>query len=242
MNKVLPFLLLLFVFTSCSRKYKIEGASSVTSLDGKMLFIKVLQNGEWLNIDSAEVVHGLFSMKGKVDSVVMATLYIGDESIMPLVIEKGNIQVSITNTELVAKGTALNNALYAFIDKKNSLDVQIEELQRKEARMVMDGADLADIHEQLTHEGDSLMQDMNGFIKKFISDNYETVLGPSVFMMLCSTLAYPVMTPQIEDIMKDAPYSFKNNKLVKDFITKAKSNMELIEEHQRMEQNATLNH
>ena len=75
MNKVLPFLLLLFVFTSCSRKYKIEGASSVTSLDGKMLFIKVLQNGEWLNIDSAEVVHGLFSMKGKVDSVVMATLY-----------------------------------------------------------------------------------------------------------------------------------------------------------------------
>ena len=232
MNKVLPFLLLLFVFTSCSRKYKIEGASSVTSLDGKMLFIKVLQNGEWLNIDSAEVVHGLFSMKGKVDSVVMATLYIGDESIMPLVIEKGNIQVSITNTELVAKGTALNNALYAFIDKKNSLDVQIEELQRKEARMVMDGADLADIHEQY----------MNGFIKKFISDNYETVLGPSVFMMLCSTLPYPVMTPQIEDIMKDAPYSFKNNKLVKDFITKAKSNMELIEEHQRMEQNATLNH
>ena len=175
MNKVLPFLLLLFVFTSCSCKYKIEGASSVTSLDGKMLFIKVLQNGEWLNIDSAEVVHGLFSMKGKVDSVVMATLYIGDESIMPLVIEKGNIQVSITNTELVAKGTALNNALYAFIDKKNSLDVQIEELQRKEARMVMDGADLADIHEQLTHEGDSLMQDMNGFIKKYISDNYETV-------------------------------------------------------------------
>ena len=210
MNKVLPFLLLLFVFTSCSRKYKIEGASSVTSLDGKMLFIKVLQNGEWLNIDSAEVIHGLFSMKGKVDSVVMATLYIGDESIMPLVIEKGNIQVSITNTELVAKGTSLNNALYAFIDKKNSLDIQIEELQRKEARMVMDGADLADIHEQLTHEGDSLMQDMNGFIKKFISDNYETVLGPSVFMMLCSTLPYPVMTPQIEDIMKDAPYSFKD--------------------------------
>ena len=75
MNKVLPFLLLLFVFTSCSRKYKIEGASSVTSLDGKMLFIKVLQNGEWLNIDSAEVVHGLFSMKGKVDSYANETFY-----------------------------------------------------------------------------------------------------------------------------------------------------------------------
>ena len=108
--------------------------------------------------------------------------------------------------------------------------------------MVLDGGDLDEIHSQLVVEGDSLMQAMNQYVKTFISDNYENVLGPSVFMMLCSTLPYPVMTHQIEDIMKDAPYSFKNNKLVKDFITKAKSNMELIEEHQRMEQNATLNH
>lgn len=242
MNKILSLFLLLLVFTSCDCRYKIEGVSSVNSLDGKMLFIKVLQDGEWLNVDSAEVVHGLFSMKGKVDSVVMATLYIGDESIMPLVIEKGHIQVSITNTELIAKGTELNDALYSFIDKKNAFDLQLDDLQSKEARMVMDGADLADIHEQLTHEGDSLVKDMNVFIKKFISDNYETVLGPGVFMMLCSSLPYPIITPQIEEILDDAPYSFKSNKLVKEFISKAKSNMELIEEHQRMEQNTTLKH
>ena len=28
-------------------------------------------------------------------------------------------------------------------------------------------------------------------------------------MMMCSTLPYPVMTPQIEDIMRTAPLSFK---------------------------------
>lgn len=231
-------MLLFFVFTSCSRKYKIEGSSSVTSLDGKMLFLRMLKNGEWVDVDSAEVIHGLFSMKGNADSVVMVTLYMDDESIMPLVLEKGNIQVAITNTELSVKGTPLNNALYEFIDKKNSMDMQIEELQRKEARMVMDGADLEDIHVQLTKEGDSLLQDMNGYVKKFISDNYETVLGPSVFMMLCSALPYPVITPQIEEIMKDAPYSFKNNKMVREFTAKAKENMQLIEEHRRMEQNA----
>lgn len=235
MNKVLPLLLLMLLFTSCGRKYKIEGSSSVTSLDGKMLFLRVLQNGEWVDVDSAEVIHGLFSMKGSLDSVMMVTLFMDDESIMPLVLEKGNIAVAISNTELSAKGTSLNNALYEFIDKKNSMDVQIEELQRKEARMVMDGYDLDDIHRQLTREGDSLVQNMNGYVKKFISDNYETVLGPSVFMMLCSSLPYPIMTPQIEDIMKDAPYSFKNHKMVKEFTTKAKDNMQLIEEHKRME-------
>ena len=239
-NRILPLLLLLMFLASCTRKYKVEGSSSVTSLDGKMLYLKTLKDGQWVTVDSAEVIHGLFSMRGRVDSVIMATLYMNDEGIMPLVLEDGKIEVSISNTQLTAKGTALNNLLYEFIEKRNALELQIEELDRKEARMVMEGADLADIHEQLTKEGEALVDDMNRYVKKFISDNYETVLGPSVFMMLCSNLPYPIMTPQIEDIMKDAPYSFRMNKMVKEFISKAKENMQLIEEHQRLEQNASV--
>lgn len=238
-NKFVPFLLLLPFLASCSHKYKIEGSSSVNSLDGKMLYIKTLCDGKWLELDSAEVIHGMFSMKGQSDSVQMVTLYLDDESIMPLVLEAGNIEISISNTELSAKGTKLNNALYEFINKKNSMDLNIGELEHKEARMVMEGADLADIHQQLAMEGDSLVKEMNLYVKKFISDNYENVLGPSVFMMLCSGLPYPIMTPQIDEIIKDAPYSFKSNKMVKEFLTKAKENMQLIEEHHRMEQNAS---
>ena len=65
-NKILPFLLLLPFLASCTSKYKIEGTSSVNSLDGKMLYLKSLRDGEWVKLDSAEVVHGLFSMKGKI--------------------------------------------------------------------------------------------------------------------------------------------------------------------------------
>lgn len=108
-------------------------------------------------------------------------------------------------------------------------------------RMVMEGNDLEEIHAQLMVEGDSLMTAMNQYVKTFISDNYENVLGPSVFMMLCSSLPYPIMTPQIDDIIKDAPYSFKSNKLVREFLSKAKENMKLIEEHQRLEQNTSTN-
>lgn len=209
----------------------------MSSLDGRMLFIKALENGKWVKIDSAEVIHGFFSMNGVVDSVMMVTLYMDDESIMPLVLESGDIKISISNTELKATGTSLNDALYEFIDKKNAMDTQIGDLERKEAQMVLDGGDLADIHEQLAKEGKTLVKDMNSYVKKFISDNYENVLGPSVFMMLCSGLPYPIMTPQVEDILKDAPYSFKSNKMVKEFTTKAKENRQLIEEHQRLEQN-----
>ena len=224
-NRILPFLLLLVLFTSCNRKYKIEGSSSVTSLDGKMLFLKTLRDGQWVNVDSAEVIHGHFKMKGRADSVMMVTLY---------------IVVSISNTQLIAKGTPLNDKLYEFIDKRNSLEVKIEELERKEARMVLDGANLDDVHGQLAKEGETLVKEMNDYVRQFIVDNFENVLGPSVFMMMCSTLPYPVMTPQIEDIMRTAPLSFKENTLVKDFLTKAKENMQLIEEQKRMKQNASV--
>lgn len=238
-NRILPLLLLLVFFTSCTRKYKVEGGSSVTSLDGKMLFLKTLRDGQWVAIDSAEVIHGLFSMKGRVDSVMMVTLYMDNEGIMPLVLEDGRIEVSISNTQLTAKGTFLNNQLYEFIEKRNALELQIEELDRKEARMVLDGANLEDVHRELEQEGENLVKEMNSYVKQFIIDNYENVLGPSVFMMMCSTLPYPIMTPQIEDIMRTAPLTFKQNKLVKDFLSKAKENMQLIEEHQRVKQNAS---
>lgn len=238
-NRILPLLLLLVFFASCTRKYKVEGSSSVTSLDGKMLFLKTLKDGQWVAIDSAEVIHGLFSMKGRVDSVMMVTLYMNNEGIMPLVLEDGKIEVSISNTQLTAKGTFLNDQLYEFIAKRNALELKIEELDRKEARMVLDGANLEDVHKELEKEGEALVKEMNNYVKQFIIDNYENVLGPSVFMMMCSTLPYPVMTPQVEDIMRTAPQAFKENKLVKDFLSKAKENMQLIEEHHRVEQNAS---
>ena len=83
-NKILPFVLLLPFLASCTHKYKIEGTSSVNGLDGKMLYLKTLRDGEWTKLDSAEVVHGSFSMKGKIDSVQMTTLYMDDESVMPV--------------------------------------------------------------------------------------------------------------------------------------------------------------
>lgn len=239
-NRFLPLLLLLVFLTSCSRKYKIEGSSSVTSLDGKMLYLKTLQDGEWVAVDSAEVVHGLFSMKGPVDSVVMVTLYMGNEGIMPLVLEDGKIEVSIANTQLSAKGTLLNNQLYEFINKRNELEIRIEELDRKEARMVLDGANLEDVRSQLEEEGKNLVKEMNDYVKQFIIDNNDNVLGPSVFMMMCSALPYPIMTPEIEDIMRTAPQSFKENRMVKEFLTKAKENKQLIEEHRRLEENASV--
>lgn len=240
-NKILSFLLLLPFIASCTDKYRIEGTTSVNSLDGKMLYLKSLRDGVWIKLDSAEVIHGLFSMKGNIDSVQMVTLYMDDESIMPIVLENGKINITIAFADCKAEGTKLNDALYSFISRKNGMEADMLDLEKKETRMILDGGDIDRIHEELSAKSDSLLKAMDACVKGFISDNYENVLGPSVFMMLCSSLPYPIITPQMDDIIKDAPYSFKSNKLVREFLSKAKENMNLIEEHQRMQENEIVN-
>lgn len=231
------FLLWVLALTSCSQRYKIEGNSSITSLDGKMLFLKILQdNGQWVSIDSAEVVHGLFSMKGPADSVRMVTLYMDDESIMPLILEDGKVEVIISNAQLTAKGTPLNDALYEFIERRNAMEVKLEDLERQEARLVLDGANLDEVHDKLVKQEEDLLKEMNEYVKGFIIGNADNVLGPNVFMMMCNTLPYPVMTPEIEEIMRVVPVYFKEHVFVKDYLSKAKENMKLIEEHKRLQE------
>ena len=102
--------------------------------------------------------------------------------------------------------------------------------------MVLDGANIDDIHADLEKQMQDKLTEMDTYIKQFIADNYENVLGPSVFMMICSAMPYPLMTEQVEDIMRTAPQSFKENPLVKDFLDKAKENMKLIEENKRLQE------
>ena len=125
-NSLWSLLLLAVLLTSCSRKYRVEGNSSLINLDGKVLYLKMLQDGDWVSVDSSEVVHGCFKMKGPVDSVRMVTLYLNNEPLMPLVLENGRVKVDLAPGSFVARGTPLNDLLYDFIERRNELERALE--------------------------------------------------------------------------------------------------------------------
>ncbi len=226
MYKLYFFLFCALVCASCSKKYKIEGTSSVSVLDGKMLFVKIPSGERLINIDSAEVVHGLFKMEGKVDSVTLASLYMDEDCIMPLVIEPGKIDIQIDNAGITVKGTPLNDCFNEFVVKKNSLDDRAYEVEHEESRMIMDGKDLQTVHEEISKKRKQLAEEMNELAKSFIQENYDNVLGPGVFIMLGNGMPYPLLTPLMEEIMDDAPDVFKNNFMVKAYVDAAQQNME----------------
>ncbi|MCF2559260.1 DUF4369 domain-containing protein [Prevotella brevis] len=224
MKKILYTLALAAALTSCVGSYNVEGSSSITALDGSKLYLKAIKNNQLKNLDSCEVVHGEFHFSGTLDSIRMASLYMDDESVMPIVLEKGDIVVKIEAGRQIVSGTPLNDSLYVFIEEHNRLSNQMNELSHKQSQMLLDGIDEAAINEQLSVEAAKIASDEDRLVTKFIEANFDNVLGPGVFMMITSQYRYPILTPQIEDLMSKATKVFKEDPYVKNYYKTAQEN------------------
>ena len=224
MNRFIYLLFGVALLSSCAETYNVEGSTSVSSLDGSKLYLKALKNKEIKNIDSCEVVHGQFHFSGVLDTVRMATLFMDDESIMPVVLEEGAITVKLDNARQKVGGTPLNDKLYTFLDKHNQLENQMVELSHKQSQMMLDGIDEDQINETLSREAETIAKEEDKLVTDFIVDNFDNVLGPGVFMMITSSFRYPILTPQIEHIMSKATDTFKNDPYVKDYYKAATEN------------------
>ena len=221
MNKIVYAILTIAVLTSCADSYNIQGSSTISSLDGSKLYLKVVKNNELKNIDSCDVVHGKFRFQGLVDTVLMANLFMDDESIMPVVVEKGEIEIRIDNASQKVSGTPLNDRLYEFITLHNQLNNEMSELSHKQSQMMLDGIEETVINQQLSVEAATIAQREDSLVTNFIVENFDNVLGPGVFMIMTSSYPYPVLTPQIEDIMSKASKKFKDDPYVKEYYQQA---------------------
>lgn len=224
MKKILYTLALAASITSCVSSYNVEGSSTISALDGSKLYLKAIKNNQMKNLDSCDVVHGKFHFSGTLDSVRMASLFMDDESVMPIVLEQGDIVVKIEAGSQSVSGTPLNDSLYVFIDQHNRLTNQMTELSHKQSQMLLDGIDEDVINEQLSAEAAKIANDEDQLVTKFIETNFDNVLGPGVFMMITSQYRYPILTPQIEDIMSKATKQFKEDPYVKNYYQTAQEN------------------
>jgi hypothetical protein len=224
MNKIFYSLIAVAVLTSCASSYRVEGSTSLSALDGNKLYLRAVKDGEAKNIDSCDVVHGEFHFAGLLDTVRMANLFMDDESIMPVVLEEGDIVVKIDNANQSVGGTPLNDSLYHFIDRHNQLTNRMNELSHRQSQMLLDGIDEETINEQLSIEAAKIAQEEDSLVTHFIVDNFDNVLGPGVFMMITSQFRFPVLTPQIEDIMSKATKTFKNDPYVREYYQAAQEN------------------
>ena len=211
MKKLTFLLAVVTVLTACSESYVIHGSSSVTQLDGNKLYLKVVKDKDLVNLDSCEVIHGKFQFSGTLDTTKMASLFMDDQSIMPLVIEKGNISISIDNAQQKVSGSPLNETLYDFLDKHTRLQNQMQELDHRYSQMLLEGIDEEQIDRTLSAEASVIAFQEDSLVSDFVESNFNNVLAPFVFVQMASSV------PQVEAIMSKAPDTFKNNQMVREF-------------------------
>ncbi len=218
MNKIIYVLAIVTTFASCAESYSIQGSSSVSSLDGSKLYLKTVKDNELKSMDSCDVVHGKFRFTGLLDTVKLANLYMDDEPLMmPVVIEQGEIEIHIDNTGRSVSGSPLNDKLYQFINRHDQIGNEMNELSHKQSQMLLEGIDENVINRQLSAEAARLAAQEDSLVTNFIVENFDNLLGPGVFMMLTSGYRYPILTPQIEDIMSKATKKFKDDPYVKEY-------------------------
>ena len=211
------------LLVSCSQQYSVDGMSSQSILDGRMAYLRTLEDDDThRTLDSCEVLHGQFHMSGPLDSVMCVRLFMGDDNFIPIVLEQGNVKVSIRNASVKIEGTPLNDRLYVFLTSRDSLAMLRAELPKKESEMYLEGYDQDQVLDVLVADEMQLNKALDKLETAFITDNFDNVLGITWFLHLCKQAqrryGFPTTTPQIDEIYSRSPDSFRRNREISDYM------------------------
>lgn len=219
-------LLALCTSASCSTQYCVDGTTNIGDFEGITLYLKNYHNEDMRVLDSCQVQHGRICFNGELDSTQMVFLFQDSQSLIPLVLESGNISLTLDETTQNVTGTPLNDTLYSFIKKRLELDRQMLDLERMETRLIMDGMDEESRYKILLAESERILHETDRLTTSFIVRNSDNVLGPGVFMILTAAFPYPQITPQINEIMFRSKPFLKESPYVRAFMNAAKQNAE----------------
>lgn len=228
MKNIFYALFVISALASCAESYTIQGSSSLALLDGNKLYLKAMEGRDVKTLDSCDVVHGKFRFSGMLDTTQMAALFMGEKSVLPIVVERGDIRVRIEDTQQKVSGSPLNEVLYIFLDRHNQLQNDLIELGHQESRMMLEGIDEVTINQEIAKEWNTITQREDSLVTNFVVDNFDNVLGPFIFIQMSSSV------PQVEHIWSKAPDTFKQQPDVSEFYQRVTStdNPVLQDEHQ----------
>lgn len=204
--------MLAVALASCCHTYKVSGKVDLFGYEEKQLSLNVITKDGFTTIDSCKVRHGIFEMRGKIDSVQFALLCCDMVPLMPVFVERGSIDITMSPTMLQAGGSRQNNLLYKFLDEKKVIDNRMEDLMQKRREFT---------DEDFDREVKRLVYEAEDYILGFMKLYYMEPVGLSVFVMMCEGQPDGNMSPLIKHILDEAPENFRNKPYVRDYIVRS---------------------
>lgn len=226
-STLLYYIVIAVCLTACSQ-YNIVGSSDLSDIDGRTLYLKAIDLDSLTTVDSCSVVHGKFKFSGSLDSTRIVTLCIDNMAILPVVLEEGEVRVTLNDQRQESKGTPLNDSLTAFNKRYETLISQFEDLEHIQNQGYMNGENMDSINLILVAKQRRLVMKEDELVTSFISANFDNCLGPYVFQLATSNYRYPVLVPWIEALMTKASQKFKDAPYVKEYMETAKQNQDIM--------------
>lgn len=229
MNKVIYAIVSILALSSCANGFHINGSTSVSMLDGQKLYLKVMQDTALKDLDSCDVVHGQFQFGGSTDSVKVASIILDDNNSIPVVLEGGDIQVKIDNSQESVTGTPLNDKLTKFRQQFTRLMSESSDLVHQHDQAIMNGKNMDAVNNRLAAKEADISQRMDKLVTTFVTDNMDNILGPYIFINICmNRYNVPMLDAWVEDIMSKATDKFKNDPQVKEYYEAAQENQSIL--------------
>ena len=226
-STLLYYIVIIVCFTACSQ-YNVIGSSDLSDIDGRTLYMKTIGIDSLTTVDSCGIIHGKFKFSGSLDSTRIVTLCIDNLPILPIVLEEGEVRVTLNGQMQESKGTPLNDSLTAFNKRYEALLSQYEDLEHTQNQGYMNGENMDSINVILAAKQRQLLIKEDELVTSFISANFDNCLGPYVFQLATSNYRYPVLVPWIEALMTKASQKFKDAPYVKEYMGVAKQNQDIM--------------
>jgi len=227
LSTLLYYSIIAVCLTACSQ-YSIVGSSDLSDIDGRTLYLKTIGIDSLTTVDSCSVVHGKFKFSGSLDSTRIVTLCIDNTPILPVVLEEGEVRVTLNDQKQESIGTPLNDSLTAFNKRYEALLSQFEDLEHTQNQGYMNGENMDSVNVILATRQRQLLMKEDELVTSFISANFDNCLGPYVFQLATSNYRYPVLVPWIEALMTKASQKFKDAPYVKEYMGVAKQNQDIM--------------
>ena len=207
----------LLMHTSCASQFNVDGNSDLAKLDGQVLYLRPLGSTSALScLDSCQVVHGRFNFGGEVDSIMFAEVYMGQERVMPLVVEGADLSINLDAMGQIVEGGKLNDQLYDFLNEMAQFENEMCELEFKSMRLFHQGMPIQEAMSQTSDEVRKLKHKSEKREEDFVLKNSDNALGIGYFISLCES--QPFLTNHMRRIVDRAPASFLSHPFISTYL------------------------
>ncbi len=200
MKRLIYSLLAIALLFSCTTKpkYTIEG--TIDGLNSGPAVLKKIADGELLTVDSVDIKDGNFKFTGSVDQPELFIITFNDTlDAVPVFIDNVDIKINasvddIGNAEVT--GSDLTNIFKGFNAELNNYNMHFRSLYNEYIQANMGGD--AERVKEIEKEYEQAEIEQGEYIKTFIKDNANNVVGPYVTYR---HIAYKLDAAELEELI-----------------------------------------